>query len=105
DKRFDMYLWGTTNFGGGAGGDWGQRMSDDYILSTVNNNEIQITEHEIGHGFGMPDFYGENDRPPGGFPVPTIMWAGNSSKITDWDVWLLRYTWSQLKQDSQRFRM
>ncbi|CAM4503361.1 dockerin [Paenibacillus macerans] len=105
DKRFDMYLWGTTNFGGGAGGDWGQRMSDDYILSTVNNNEIQITEHEIGHGFGMPDFYGENDRPQGGFPVPTIMWAGNSAKITDWDIWLLRYTWSQLKQDSQRFRL
>lgn len=103
DKRFDMYLWATSNFGGGAGGDWGQRMSDDYILSTVNQNEIQITEHEIGHGFGMPDFYEPQDRPPGGFPVPTIMWAGNSPTITNWDVWLLRYTWSQLKKDTSRF--
>ncbi|WP_251038525.1 hypothetical protein [Paenibacillus albidus] len=47
NKRFDMYLWATANFGGGAGGDWGQRMSDNYILSTLNNHEIEITEHEI----------------------------------------------------------
>ncbi|WP_342417614.1 dockerin [Paenibacillus sp. FSL R10-2782] len=103
DKRFDMYLWGTANFGGGAGGDWGQRMSDDYILSTLNSDEVHITEHEMGHGFGLPDFYEESDRPPGGFPTPTIMWAGNSSKITEWDTWMLRYTWSQVKKDPSRF--
>ncbi|MDS0527543.1 discoidin domain-containing protein [Clostridium sp. SHJSY1] len=103
DKRFDMYLWGTTNFEGGAGGDWGQRISDDYILSMLDTNEAHIIEHEMGHGFGMPDFYEDNDRPPGGFPTPTIMWAGNSATITDWDSWLLRYTWSQLKKDTSRF--
>ncbi len=103
EKRFDMYLWGTTNFNGGAGGDWGQRISDDYILSILDVNEAHIIEHEIGHGFGFPDFYSEADRPVGGFPVPTIMWAGNSSTITSWDCWLLRYTWSQLKKDISRF--
>lgn len=103
DKRFDMYLWGTTNFNGGAGGDWGQRVSDDYILSVLDLNEAHIIEHEFGHGFGLTDFYEETDRPPGGFPVPTIMWAGNSSTITDWDVWMLRYAWSQLKTDTSRF--
>ncbi|MGS5019766.1 dockerin [Paenibacillus sp. JJ1683] len=103
DKRFDMYLWGTSNFQGGAGGDWGQRMPDDYILSTLNSDEVQITEHEMGHGFGLPDFYEEHERPPGGFPVPTIMWAGNSPKITEWDTWMLRYTWSQVKKDTSRF--
>lgn len=103
DKRFDMYLWGTTNFQGGAGGDWGQRISDDYILLTVNSDEVHIIEHEMGHGFGMPDFYEDADRPPSGFPMPTIMWAGNSATITEWDVWLLRYIWSQLKQDTSRF--
>ncbi|MFM9279708.1 dockerin [Paenibacillus jiagnxiensis] len=103
DKRFDMYLWGTTNFGGGAGGDWGQRMSEDYILSTVNSSTNVIVSHEIGHGFGLPDFYQPQDRPPGGFPVPTIMWAGNSQVITDWDVWMLRYTWSQIKNEPSRF--
>lgn len=103
DKRFDMYLWGTSNFGGGAGGDWGQRISDDYILNTVDLNEVHIIEHEIGHGFGLPDFYQANERPPGGFPVPTIMWAGNSATITEMDVWMLRYTWSQIRKDSSRF--
>jgi len=102
-NRFDMYLWGTTNFGGGAGGDWGQRMSDDYILSVANANEATIIEHEIGHGFGLTDFYGADERPPGGFPVPTIMWAGNSSVITEWDAWMLRYTWTQLKKNTTRF--
>lgn len=102
-KRFDMYLWGTSNFDGGAGGDWGQRISDDYILETVSSNECHIIEHEMGHGFGLPDFYEDSDRPPTGFPEPTIMWAGDSTTITDWDIWMLRYTWSQLKKDTSRF--
>ncbi|MCZ8523566.1 MULTISPECIES: discoidin domain-containing protein [Paenibacillus] len=102
-KRFDMYLWGTTNFEGGAGGDWGQRMSDDYILSVLNSNESVIVEHEMGHGFGLPDFYEDADRPPGGFPTSTIMWAGNSQTISNWDIWMFRYTWSQLKKDTSRF--
>lgn len=98
-----MYLWLTSAFQGGAGGDWGQRMSEDYILATMDNDEVHILEHEMGHGFGLPDFYEDNDRPPGGFPCHTIMWAGDSASITDWDIWMLRYTWSQLKSDTSRF--
>nr|WP_245746216.1 hypothetical protein [Evansella caseinilytica] len=81
DKRFDMYLWATESFGGGAGGDWGQRQSDDYILSTLDLDQVTIVAHELGHGFGLPDFYQDHECPPGGFPLPTIMWAGNSSTI------------------------
>lgn len=103
DKRFDMYLWATENFEGGTGGDWGQRMSDEYILSFVDLEESTIIEHEIGHGFGFTDFYEEEGRPTGGFPDKTIMWAGDSSTITEWDQWMLRYTWSQLKEDTSRF--
>lgn len=105
DKRFDMYLWATSNFQGGAGGDWGQRMSDDYLLATINDDECHILEHEIGHGYGLPDFYNDEDRPPSGFPVNTIMWAGDSMSITEWDAWMLRYTWSQLKKDTERFNI
>lgn len=105
DKRFDMYLWCTSNFGGGAGGDWGQRMSDDYILNSDPDPNVEnyVLEHEIGHGFGITDFYKEEERPPGGFPTRTIMWALNSPTITDWDVWMLRYIWTQLKKDTTRF--
>lgn len=105
DKRFDMYLWGTTAMQGGAGGDWGQRVSDDYILQMANGLGSHIIDHEIGHGFGLTDFYEESDRPPGGFPVNTIMWAGNSISITEMDEWMLRYTWSKIKNDSGRFNI
>lgn len=105
DKRFDMYLWGTSNLNGGTGGDWGQRVSDDYILSMLDADEVHIIEHEMGHGFGFCDFYNDNERPPEGFPTHTIMWAGDSAVITDWDAWMLRYTWSQLKSDTNRFHI
>lgn len=29
--------------------------------------------------------------------------AGDSASITDWDIWMLRYTCSQLKSDTSRF--
>lgn len=108
--RFDMYIWATEGFGfGGAGGDWGQRMSDDYYLSIINSNLGMILQHEIGHGFGLTDFYGgegESDGfPPGGFPGggTSIMMAGSSGFITDFDSWMLRYVWSKIKNESGRF--
>lgn len=73
DKRFDMYMWATLGFPdiGGCGGDWGQRLSDTAYLSMINGSGIHVLEQEIGHGFGMTDFYGgqgESDGfPPGGW--------------------------------------
>jgi len=101
--RFDMYLWATSNFNGGAGGDWGQRMAETYYLSNLTTTHITMLEHEIGHGFGITDFYGTAERPPNGFPTKLVMWAGNSPSITDWDAWMLRYIWSKLKTDKVRF--
>ena len=65
--------------------------------------------HEIGHGFGITDFYGgegeSNGFPPGGFPGngSSIMMAGSSTEITDFDAWMLRYMWSQIKDEAGRF--
>lgn len=111
DKRFDMYLWGTQGFPsiGGCGGDWGQRLSDDAYINMLDGENIHVLEHEIGHGFGMTDFYGgegESDGfPPGGFPggENSIMMAGSATKITDFDGWMLRYMWSKIKDDEGRF--
>ena len=75
DKRFDMYMWATQGFPsiGGCGGDWGQRLSDTAYLNMLDGTGIHVFEHELGHGFGMTDFYGgegESDGfPPGGFQV------------------------------------
>ncbi len=113
DKRFDMYIWATQGFPdiGGCGGDWGQRLSDTYYLGLANGTttpHVQI--HEVGHGFGFTDFYGGEGEldgfPPGGFPVDgggSIMMAGSSSVITDFDGWFMRYTWSKIKDESGRF--
>lgn len=114
DKRFDMYMWATQGFPsiGGCGGDWGQRLSDDAYLNMINSGAGQhVLSHEIGHGFGMTDFYGgegESDGfPPGGFPggENSLMMAGSAAKITDFDGWMLRYMWSKIKDESGRFKL
>lgn len=112
-ERFDMYLWATQGFPsiGGCGGDWGQRLSDDAYLNMLNGTNLHVLEHELGHGFGLTDFYGgegESDGfPPGGFPGngTSIMMAGSSQSITDFDGWFLRDVWSKIKNDSDRFNL
>lgn len=110
--RFDMYLWCTQGFPniGGCGGDWGQRLSDNaYISMAESQSNLHVHVHEVGHGFGMTDFYGgegeSNGFPPGGFPGngSSIMMAGSSSVITDFDGWMLRYMWSKISDESGRF--
>lgn len=111
DKRFDMYMWATQGFPdiGGCGGDWGQRLSDTAYLGMIQNGSLHVLEHEIGHGFGLTDFYGGEGEidgfPPGGFPggENSIMMAGSSSKITNFDGWMLRYMWTKIKDDEGRF--
>lgn len=96
DQHFDMSLWGTDGMNGGAGGDWGQRVGSAYILSVLDAAEPHIIEHEIGHGFLLPDFYETADLPPTGLPT-AIMRAGASAVVTPWDGWMLRRAWSELK--------
>ena len=111
DKRFDMYMWATQGFPdiGGCGGDWGQRLSDTAYLNMIDGSGIHVLEHEIGHGFGMTDFYGgegESDGfPPGGFPggENSLMMAGSAAKITNFDGWMLRYMWTKIKNEDGRF--
>ena len=108
--RFDMYIWATEGWGfGGCGGDWGQRMSDDFYLGALDSQYAMILQHEMGHGFGLTDFYGgegaSDGFPPGGFPGggTSVMMAGSSGVITDFDSWMLRYTWSKIRTESGRF--
>ncbi len=111
DKRFDMYMWATQGFPavGGCGGDWGQRLSDTAYLNMLGGAYNHVLVHEIGHGFGMTDFYGgegaSDGFPPGGFPGngSSIMMAGSSSVITDFDGWFIRYMWTQIKDEEGRF--
>ena len=109
-ERFDMYLWATQGFPsiGGCGGDWGQRLSDDAYLNMLDGTGLHVLEHELGHGFGMTDFYGGEGEldgfPPGGFPGgSSLMMAGSSMQITDFDGWMLRYFWDKIHLEAGRF--
>jgi hypothetical protein len=55
--HYDMSLWLTAGFGGGHDGDWGQRVGSEYFMRTINDENIHIVLHEIGHSFGLDGFY------------------------------------------------
>lgn len=91
--HYDMSLWLTSGFGGGAGGDWGQRMGSEYFTGAMNSENIHIFLHEVGHTFGLDDFY---DWTPTG-QCCFIMKAGSATSITEFDRWMLRDFWRHLK--------
>ena len=75
ENRYDMYLQATQGMidMGGFGYHWGQQLSDNAVLGLIaGTSSMHILEHEMGHSFGLTDFYGgegESDGfPPGGFP-------------------------------------
>lgn len=91
--HYDMSLWLTAGFGGGAGGDWGQRIGSEYFLSNLDADNIHILLHEMGHSFGLDDFY---DWTPTG-QCCFLMKAGSATQITEFDAWMFRDWWRHLK--------
>ncbi|HEX6684077.1 MAG TPA: RICIN domain-containing protein [Candidatus Limnocylindrales bacterium] len=92
-RHYDMSLWLTSGFGGGAGGDWGQRIGSEYYVNNLNSENVHILLHEIGHTFGLDDFY---DWTPTGVCC-FLMKAGSASSITEFDKWMFRDWWRHLK--------
>jgi hypothetical protein len=81
-----LSLWLTAGMAGGQGGDWGQRIGSEYLMGALGNEDVHILEHEIGHGFGLEDFYDWSPSGVGGF----VMKAGSATRITEFDAWMLR---------------
>ncbi|KAF9886842.1 hypothetical protein FE257_011089 [Aspergillus nanangensis] len=93
DRHYDQSLWLTDGFEGGAGGDWGQRVGQEYFMQEVNSENIHIVLHEMGHTFALDDFY---DWTPTGV-TSFIMLAGSAMEITEFDAWMARDWWRHLK--------
>jgi len=55
NAHYDHSLWLTDGFGGGAGGDWGQRIGREYFMSALSSPNVHILLHEMGHTFGLDD--------------------------------------------------
>jgi hypothetical protein len=99
-NHYDMSIWLTDGFSGGVGGDWGQRMAPTSFINSINGTNI-ILGHEMGHGFGFPDYYNWSVWAPG-VPSPnSIMVAGRASTPTDWDGWMMRHLWSEISSRLQ----
>jgi hypothetical protein len=58
----------------------------------VNQSNIHIFLHEVGHTFGLDDFY---DRSPNveGF----LMNAGSATQITEFAKWMFRDWWRHVR--------
>ncbi|WP_432871352.1 discoidin domain-containing protein [Microbispora rosea] len=91
--HYDMSLWLTEGMNGGMGGAWGQRVGSEYLTDNLGSDDIHILLHEIGHSFGLDDFY---DWTPAG-QCCFLMKAGSATSITEFDAWMLRDVWRHLK--------
>ncbi|WP_233624360.1 cellulose-binding protein [Actinoplanes sp. ATCC 53533] len=91
--HYDMSLWLTAGMNGGAGGDWGQRIGSEYYVGALDADNIHILLHEMGHTFGLDDFYDWTPTGVGGF----LMQAGSAAQITEFDAWMFRDWWRHLK--------
>ncbi|KAL4114459.1 hypothetical protein PRIC2_014396 [Phytophthora ramorum] len=88
-EPFDVSFWLKGDIPYGFGYDWGQEVSLNDTMKNLYNRNIMFIGHEIGHGFGLPDFYGLEDKPAKDFPN-SIMMAYSSTTITPSDGWMLR---------------
>ncbi|TDZ16783.1 hypothetical protein Cob_v010394 [Colletotrichum orbiculare MAFF 240422] len=91
-RHFDHSLWLTDGLEGGFGYDWGQQIGREYMMNNLDSETIHILLHEMGHTFGLDDFY---DWQPTG-QNKFIMLAGSSVEVTDFDGWMYRNWWYEL---------
>lgn len=98
----DYWIWVDDQLpgGGGAaavGGDWGLRMPVSTLTARLGRTGDDIVEHEMGHGFGFQDYYDwTGSRPAGGSLM--IVGSANLGTPTVGDTWLIRRTWSEMRQ-------
>ncbi|KAG3137254.1 hypothetical protein PI126_g17471 [Phytophthora idaei] len=88
-EPFNVSFWLKEDIPYGFGYDWGQEVSLNDTMNNLDEENIMFIGHEIGHGFGLPDFYGLETKPSKDFPN-SIMMAYSSSTITPSDGWMLR---------------
>ncbi|KAE9275198.1 hypothetical protein PF008_g29407 [Phytophthora fragariae] len=89
-KPFDISLWPKQAMAAGLGGlgtsNFIQVDLND-MLEHIDDNELTIVAHEMGHSFGLSDFY---EQPKPANFKPCLMDALTSDALRDTDGWMLR---------------
>jgi hypothetical protein len=99
-NHFDYSLWLNDSIGGGAaavGGDWGLRMPVDNLVNALDQSTDHTIQHEMGHGFGMQDYYEWTGSRPDGGSVMIVGSHWGDPVITEGDTWLIRRIWEEQK--------
>ncbi|CAI6098701.1 unnamed protein product [Clonostachys chloroleuca] len=92
EGQFDHSLWLTDGLEGGFGYTWGQQVGREYFMNNIDSENIHILLHEMGHTFGLDDYW----TPTG--VTNFIMLAGSAMEVTDFDGWMFRNWWYELAQ-------
>lgn len=79
ERHYDQSLWLTSDFEGGAGGDWGQRIEAEYFMESLEQENVFILLHEMV-GFFFWSLPGASDRLANGllffFFKGSLFWSG-----------------------------
>lgn len=95
-RRYDMSFWIDDSLAsslGGLGYNWGQELGPKYVFDNLEAEDMHILQHEMGHGFGLLDFYDWEPQGQSSF----IMMAGSAMEIKEFDAWMLRDWWRKMK--------
>jgi hypothetical protein len=96
-NHFDYTLWMDDTLPSGAaaeGSDWGVRIPVATVLNDINTDAFWVILHEMGHAFGLSDYYSwKGSTPTGG----SIMIIGSANGLTVGDQWMVRRYWKETK--------
>ncbi len=98
DNRYDQEVWLEESYGEPNGWAWGQHVDRaGFTDKAVSGGLYHIWLHEFGHGIGFPDYYDWDSWAPGVAAPKCVMNAGAAITVTDWDKWMFKRTWTEMR--------
>lgn len=98
DNRYDQEVWLEESYGAPNGWAWGQHVDRaGFTDKAISGGLYHIWLHEFGHGIGFPDYYDWDVWAPGVAAPKCVMNAGAAITVTDWDKWMFKRTWTEMR--------